>query len=220
MNRKTIIFDMDGTLYEFNGDSFKNSGLYDVVIENTINYISNNIKKTKEESRRILESILKKYGTSISVGLEKELGFDRYDYFNKAWDVNAREYVQGDLEIRSLLLELRKDFNFILLSDAPRIWIEKVLECLDVQDIFGEDIFSGEGNVRKEFGNAFEEILKKFSIESSSCIVIGDQEDTDIVPAKKIGMKTVYVGDRRSDVADHSMNNIFELRSIIKKLDE
>ena len=93
-HKKTIIFDMDGTLYKFKGDSFRNSGLYGVVIENTVSYICNKLGKTKLEAQEVLDAILKKYGNSISIGLENEFKIDRYDYFNSVWNINAKKYVK------------------------------------------------------------------------------------------------------------------------------
>lgn len=211
-NKKIIIFDMDGTLYKFKGDSFKNSGLYDIVIENTLLYISNKLKKSEPEAKEILELVFEKYGNSISIGLEKEFKIDRHDYFDFAWNIEAKNYVQFDSSLKPFLLSLENNFDLALLSDAPKIWVHTVLDYLGVKEIFKNNIFSGEGNVRKEFGNAFEEICKIMNIEAHRCIAVGDQEETDIIPAKKIGMKTVFVGENKSNISDYTIDNIFGLK--------
>jgi len=205
---------MDGTLYEFKRGSFKRSGLYGAVINKTLLYISKQLKKTKIEAREILDLIMNKYGNSISIGLEKEFHIDRYDYFNFAWDIEAEKYVRFNEDIKSLLNNLKKNYNIVLLSDAPVIWINRVLEHLRIKDIFENRIFSGEGDARKELSNAFEEILKKINTKPCDCIVVGDQVNTDIVPAKKVGARTVYIGKRKNKYADYTIKTIFELKSI------
>ena len=209
---------MDGTLYKFKGDSFRNSGLYGVVIENTVSYICNKLGKTKLEAQEVLDAILKKYGNSISIGLENEFKIDRYDYFNSVWNINAKKYVKFDSTISAFLLELQKNFDLVLLSDAPVIWISRVLDYLGIMEIFKNNIFSGEGDARKEFGNAFEKICKTMNIKVNRCIVIGDQEETDIIPAKKIGMKAVFIGKSKNSIADYTINNIHELKKLVNKL--
>lgn len=209
---------MDGTLYKFKGGSLKDSGFYNVIIENTLLYILKRLKKTRTEARKILDFILGKYGDSISIGLEKEFEINRYDYFGFAWNVDVKDHVRFNSGIKPFLLNIKDNFNLVLLSDAPRIWVNKVLEQLEVGEIFEDCIFSGEGDARKEFGNGFNEIIKTLGVDANECIVVGDQEDTDIIPAKKIGMKTIYVGENKSNIADYSIDNIFALSDIINKL--
>ena len=205
---------MDGTLYELQGGSFKASGLFNVIVSKTVLYIERNLDKTTEEAKEILKKIFEQYGNSISIGLEKEFNIDRHVYFNFVWDIDAEKHVQLCKDIFPLLQELKKQYRLVLVSDAPRIWVNNVLQYLGVSEIFGEDIFSGEGDVRKEFNNAFLEIAKKIGVEPRECVVIGDQEETDIVPANKVGMKTVFIGDQISSCADYSIKSLLELSKI------
>lgn len=215
-NKQTIILDMDGTLYQFRGGSFRSSGLYEVVRKNVIIHISNKLNKPDVESREILNSIVEKYGDSISTGLEKDFGLDRYDYFNFVWNIDALNFVAFDPKLKKLLINLKKSYNLVLLSDAPRIWIDKVLDCFGITDIFEKQIFSGGGDIRKEFGNGFDRRIEIIGIKPTECISVGDQEHTDILPAKKLGMTTIFVGKNKSETADYSIKNIFQLKKILK----
>jgi HAD superfamily hydrolase (TIGR01549 family) len=217
-NNKTIIFDLDGTLYKLKGGSFQSSGLHNTVIKNSYSYISKQLNKSNTESQEILDFIFEKYGNSISIGLEKEFKINRFDYFNSVWDIEAKNYVEFDPKLEGFLIGLKNNFNLVLLSDAPRIWINKVLQHLNIEKIFENSIYSGEGDVRKELNNAFEELIKKLDIKESECIVIGDQEDTDILPAKQLGIKTIYISKNKSHIADHTIDNIFKLKDILKNL--
>jgi len=194
MKKKLIIFDLDGTLYELRGGTYKKSTLRKRVLRNARDFIADRSGETKKNAQSILEEIQKKYGEEISIGLEKEHGLDRYDYFNTVWDIPARTVVRKTTATRKALMALKGKYRLALVSDAPKVWINNVLKELKVKDLFSNNIYSGEGNRRKGFGNAFNRIIKDYKISPKDCIAVGDQENTDIIPAKKLGMLTVYVG--------------------------
>lgn len=215
--KKLIIFDLDGTLYKLKGGSFKKFGIYKKVLENTENYIAGKLNKTKKEARLILKKILKEYGESISIGLEEKFKIDRYIYFNAVWNISAKEYIKINSVLRLQLIAIKNNFDLALVSDAPRIWIKNVLKELKIEDIFiDNNIFSGEGDTRKEFGNAFNKIIKTLNIKPEYCIAVGDQEKTDIIPAKKIGMTTILISKKnKSKIADYIIQDISELKNIL-----
>lgn len=159
----------------------------------------------------MLDEILKKYGEGISIGLEKEFGFNRYDYFSVAWNIDPKDFIEENPHLRSFLINLNKNFDFVLLSDAPRVWIDAILKHFNITNMFQNNIFSGESDIRKSHNNAFEGICKKINIKLNKCISVGDQEKTDIMPAKILGMTTVYVGEENDTNADYAIKNIFDL---------
>jgi len=218
--KQTIILDMDGTIYQFNGGSFRESGIYTYIRKNSIDFISNKLDKNILEAENIFENILETHGSTLglSVGLEREFGLNRFEYFDFAWNLNAGEFVAANLEIKPLLFRLQQEYDLVLLSDAPRVWVNNVLEYFDIRTFFGNNIFSGEGDIRKEYDNAFQNLINKVGVAPTCCISVGDQEKTDISPAKKLGMKTVFVGKDDSSVADFSISCLNELELKLKEL--
>jgi len=221
--KKLIILDLDGTLYSLKNGSFKKSGIYDAIIENTKQYIKQKLRVDDEAADLIIKKIVKDFGDSISIGLEKRYGFDRHTYFNYAWDLPADKYISynRDINLRRILLKLKKKFKLAVLSDAPLIWINKVLKELLIKNIFNKEyLFSGEGDIRKEFNNAFQAIIKKIKIKPSRCVVFGDQLETDIMPAKKVGMKTVYIGNKKEAlfIADYVIKSINDIEQALKAI--
>ncbi len=218
--KKTIIFDLDGTLYNFKEGSIKKSGLYKKILENTKKYIIKKFGKSEKEAKVLLEKILKEYGENISIALEKKFGINRYDYFSTVWDIPAKDYINAkNHKLRKILLEIQNDFDLLLLSDAPKIWIEKVLKELKINDIFESRILSGEGDTRKIFNNVFEKVIKNLKVKPKDCIVVGDQVETDIIPAKKIGIKTIFINQNKNcALADYSIKNILEIKKALKNI--
>ena len=108
-NRKElIIFDLDGTLYELRGGSYEKSPLRRTVLKNAEKYIALKLSLGASEARQTLKNIQKQYGEQISIGLEKELGIDRYDYFNIVWDIATHSIVKKTRSPRRILLILQK----------------------------------------------------------------------------------------------------------------
>ena len=214
--KKLIIFDMDGTLYSFKEGSFAKSKLKKEILKNALIYIKEHLSKSNTEAIYIMKQINKKYGENISLALEKEYGIDRYDYFNKVWNISAKKFINKNSSLRDLLLKINGNYDYILVSDAPRIWVNNVLEELEIYDLFEGKIYSGEGNQRKSFGNFFQYVADKLGYDAINCIVIGDQENTDIIPAKKNGMNAILIMDRaKFTQADFVLNNILDLKNIL-----
>lgn len=215
-NIKTIFFDLDGTLYKMKGGSFHESVLKRYILENAVAFIALRLKKKKSEASEILNNIIKKYGESISIGLEKEFGLDRYDYFKAAWDVPANLVIYRERNLRKNLLALNKSYRLVLISDAPLVWSKNVLVELNIYDIFKDNIFSGESNVRKGFKTAFPNVIKLLKLKAAECLSVGDQEHSDILPAKELGIKTVFISQTKVSVlADYNIKTIKELTDLL-----
>jgi len=214
----TIFFDLDGTLYELPGGSYSKSPLKRYVLNNARDYIASKLNKTKTEATLILQKILKKYKEEISLGVEKELNLDRNDYFQTVWNIPARPVVIKERNLRKNLLALKKYYRLVIISDAPLIWVKNVLEELNIYDIFRDNIFSGESNNRKGLQTAFPRVIKFLRLKSRECISVGDQENSDIIPAKKIGLKTIFISQsKKSDIADFNVRSISELSKLLLK---
>ncbi len=216
MKKKLLIFDLDGTLYELEGGSYNNSLLKKTVLANAKKYLINKLEIEESEAQKKLDSIINNYDENISLGFEKKFNLDRYDYFNVVWNISANNIVKSDYDLHELLNPLTSNYNFALVSDAADIWINNVLEELKIKDLFVNNIFSGEGNRRKGFGNAFKNIITNLNIKPENCISIGDQEYSDIIPAQELGMKTIFVHPtKKSEKADVNIKSIKELPQVI-----
>ena len=217
MNKKVLIFDLDGTLYQLQGGSYEKSILKTKIQNNAKKFISKRLGVNMTDSSKILTRIENEYGEKISIGLEIEFNLNRYDYFNFVWDISTHNIVKKNTNLKKILLTLNKKYIFVLLSDAPKIWIENVLKKLNIYDSFSKNIFSGESEFRKGFNNGFTNVLNKMNLKSIDCISIGDQEKTDIIPAKKLGIKTIYINQtKKSKVADISIKSINDILDVLE----
>ena len=71
----------------------------------------------------------------------------------------------------------------------------------------------------------FEHVLKLLNVSADESLMVGDWPERDVIGAKQIGMKTAFAryGDafgKKESGADYDLNDISELVSIIKKVNQ
>ncbi|HUD44883.1 MAG TPA: HAD family hydrolase [Patescibacteria group bacterium] len=210
-----FIFDMDGTLYEFDDNSegkFAKSLFYKDLYKNVLIYFQNNFKLTRSQATEEFERIDKKYSGEISMGLVNEYNIDRLDYFNQTWDLNPEIYIKKNAELPKILSRFR---HCVLLTAAPKIWADKVLSHLEI-NLFFERMYTGETDIRKPNPMVFKQIENYLRISPSNIFSIGDQEYSDILPAKSLGMKTIRIGRDVTSKADYQVSNISEVINLLR----
>jgi len=217
--KKLIIFDLDGTLYQLRGGSYGRSLLRQAVLYNAQKFIACHLNITQTKAGKILNTLQKKYGEDISIALEKEYAINRNDYFKIVWNIPAKGIIKIGFNAQFMLRSLKKKCKIILVSEAPLIWIIHVLQELKIQNFFRGSIFSGEGDNRKRSGNVFKQVMEKFNMRPVDCISVGDQEKTDIIPAQKIGMQTIFLSQyKKSHFATFNVKNIPNLERKLLQL--
>ena len=85
-------------------------------------------------------------------------------------------------------------------------------------------IASAEEGIAKPDKRIFEIALNRANCEPAQSIMIGDRIDNDIVPAKKLGMRTIWIKrgfyrywniTREEEKADYEVNNLMEIFDFI-----
>ncbi len=189
---RLLIFDMDGTLYKFNGNGFYGSTFWDEIKQRCSDFLSRKLTISKPDAEVLRDNINSTFNGDISLGVEKQFGINRYEYFGNVWNIDAEKYLKKDNTLRCLLESLPQ--RKVVLTTAPRVWAAKVLKTLGIDDLF-DDAFTGEGDIRKPNTAAFTQILEKYEPEPGRAMSIGDQVETDIKPAKQLGMQVFEVND-------------------------
>ncbi|MBV6647174.1 MAG: HAD-IIIA family hydrolase [Cyclobacteriaceae bacterium] len=67
---------------------------------------------------------------------------------------------------------------------------------------------------RKPGSLLFEKAIAKFNIDPGLSWMIGDKE-RDILPAKKLGIRTILVSGQRLSVADHQLTEVVDIPKIV-----
>lgn len=211
-----IIFDMDGTLYGFEGsgknDSFYATKFYDEVKERGIGFLSEKLHISKEEAGKVRNAVFQKYKGEVSIGLEKEYGIARAEYFGNAWGIDAGKYMERNPELKEMLSELK--LKKAILTVAPDVWVRNVLAQLGIADLF-DGVWAGDGDIRKPAKEAYLQVTRAMEVEPSKAIMVED-EPKFLKPAKELGMTTVLVGNVKEDYVDYNVDSIYAIPVLLK----
>lgn len=213
------ILDMDGTVYTFRGaenNSFAKSEFYGTIKSNAYRFLAETLGLSENEAIAEFNRIKDTYDGEISLGVENEYqekyGIDRYTYFRATWDMDPTEYVETDGDVREAINMLQG--RMALLTAAPKIWASRVLEHLKIDDLF-TNVYTGEPDVRKPNPEIFRKIATDLNVDPTRVVSVGDQEYSDITPAKSIGMKGIIVGKEQLS-ADYRIDSIQQLQPLLK----
>lgn len=204
---KGAIFDMDGCLYAFAGGapSFSRSPFGERVRQNITKFFQEQLGYAPDRSLEAYRTFQRKYDGEVSLGVEKEHGIPRARYFATTWDLQPSEFITHDPRLSQVIgnLSIRRG----VLSSAPKIWVDRTLKHLGVDRDF-DPIYTGELRIRKPQPAAFRQFMKAWKLQAAQIIAIGDQEETDILPAQSIGMRTMRIGRDVKTKADFAAHDI------------
>ena len=140
-------------------------------------------------------------------------------YFQNTWGaINPEEIIlQPQINPATLdsLLEITP--RLALLSNAPRAWINNVLEHLGVSNYFNGSIWTGESSIRKPLPKSYLQIAKAMNVKIEEIIMIGDEEKNDIIIPKQLGMTTVRINPyQKETIADYQIMDINRLLDVLR----
>ena len=121
------------------------------------------------------------------------------------------------------LKKLSKKYKIGVIANQS-LGTEKRLENFGILKYIDLVIASAEEGVAKPDKRIFEIALERSNCAPANAVMIGDRIDNDIVPAKMLGMKTIWIKQgfgkywkitSESEKADHVVNNLTEICNIL-----
>lgn len=212
MQTTKFIFDLDGTLYRFKGsDTFAASPFYADIKRNIFSFLEAEGGIPADQIQKTYARWKKEYGGHVSLAVERELGIDRERYFRETWNVDPAAYIVPSDEPRRVLEQLQG--RFAILTEAPRVWAEAALRFLNVFDLVGDALFTGDPDVRKPAPEAFARVGAFLNVPFDTIYSVGDQEESDVLAPRSIGMRAVRIGGDKT-VADYQISNVSDLPTL------
>lgn len=197
--RSVYIFDMDGTLYRLDGPNggYKGSTLEGQVYQNAVAFIAQREPCQRDMALEIYETGIRD-PIGLSQFLANRYGITRSEYFASVWNIDPTGIVQQYEIPAQTIRALKQNANrkLVLLTSAPAVWTNRVLEMIGFSDAF-ERIYTGE-----QYGTK-DEVFRIFAgrYRPENVMSIGDQKNTDILPAARYGFRTFQVA-APADVAN------------------
>lgn len=202
---KLVGFDLDDCLFD-------STGLSDRARIKGINaMIDLGLKIDRQNAIKMITEVVKEYGSNSS---------NHYNYFirryNRLEDHKEKipyslqfKYISAAVmayhkekidsiklydDVKPCLIKLReKGLKSAIISDGlPIKQYEKILR-LGIDDLIDLTTISDEIGIRKPNPKLFEFCLKKFNIEGTETIYIGDRLEKDIIPAKLCNIHSILI---------------------------
>jgi len=197
------LFDLDNTLYP------RDSGLWDAIGHRINLYMIERLSMLPEEVAARRERYLSAFGTTLNA-LRHYHGTDPDDFLSFVHDLPIRSYLHRDPDLDGMLRRLT--MVKVIFTNADAQHARRVLSCLGVANHFDRiiDIHALEF-INKPDPRAYSKALEFVSAQANECVLVEDSIQ-NIVPARRLGMTTVLVGDGVStNAADYQVPRIIDL---------
>ena len=180
---KNFIFDCDGVLYD------DLEGVFGQVSKRMTEYISQKLDLSLEKAKELQTNYFHKYNTSLN-GLMIHHDINPQEFLKYVHDINL-DFLKKDLKLRKELLELKtKKFVF---TNGSHEHASNITKTLGISDLFDSFFDITDCNfIPKPSIEPYKKLIDKFNIKPSETVFIEDIA-INLEPAKKLGMKTVWL---------------------------
>ncbi len=212
-NIKNFVFDLDGTLYN------DLEAVFGQVSKRMTKYISEKLNLDLKKAKELQTNYFHKYNTSLN-GLMKHHDIDPSEFLRYVHDINL-DFMNKDLVLREELLKLGgKKYIF---TNGSHDHVTNITKHLGIYDLFDGAFDITDCNfIPKPAVEPYKKLIGKFNIDPNETVFIEDIAK-NLEPAKKLGMKTVwlinneYWGKKDSD-KDFIDLKIKNLSSFLKEI--
>lgn len=106
----------------------------------------------------------------------------------------SRRYIRLYPQVRPMLLEMRKQGKqCYLLTNAQEVFTMPELLLLNIADLFHGIVISSSQECAKPDPHFFEVVHKRYQLDPSKTIMVGNDPRTDIAGANTYGIASVYI---------------------------
>ena len=204
---KNYIFDLYGTLVDIHTEEQKDSlwealaGFYGehgaIYTKEELKQTYENLVKEKEATysheaypevqlELVFQAMFLKKGIFADLSLSIEAG--------RKFRTLSTEYIRLYDGAKQLLQSLREQKKGVyLLSNAQEIFTMPELEQLGIKELFDGIFISSTKGCKKPEQKFFEMLFEQYDLEKDTCLMIGNDENTDIFGANQVGIDSFYI---------------------------
>lgn len=205
---KTIIFDLDGTLYP------RTSSLYQSMSASIRRWFQNQLRMNDSDFGNYFEQMKLAYPSPLEA--IQVLGFSVDSFHSEVFGgLHPKQHLAPDQKLRLMLNSLPVEKFIVTLASHEHV--VNVLKALDVESCFSDIIVPGSGwDTTSKFG-AYEVVRKQGGWKTEDVYIVGDDIRIDLMEACAAGYRciSVFGGAQWPDV--ERIESIYELETIIRK---
>ncbi|WP_314083830.1 HAD family hydrolase [uncultured Gemella sp.] len=227
---KNLIFDLDNTLYDFSKIwKISNKLVFEYLEYDKLTTYEEYFKLYKSVNNKLVKEVLKgnlkiielrnkrlmltleQFGLNLTV---EDCNF----YYEKQFEY-ILESIAPDEEVNLKIRQLQEKYNMIVLTNGKSYEQRMKLKKLGLENIFKLYI-SGETHISKPKDKAFINVLESEGLLADETMMIGDSLHHDILPAKKLGLKTCLVEKKWHFDDELQAYSGYKVKNIKQFLDE
>lgn len=206
--KKIWIFDLDDTLHN------ASAHIFPVMNRAMTQYIMDHLDLDEKNAHALRQHYWRIYGATLK-GLVRHHNTDPYHFLEETHQLeNLREMVIQVKRLRHTLQSL--DGRKLVFTNAPRSYALRVLDILDIEDIF-ELVFSVESTKfhAKPSIRGFRKLLQAIKAKAEDCIMLEDSLPA-LMTAKRLGMKTIWISKKlhKPNYVDYRLPSVLALTHI------
>lgn len=201
---KVLVWDLDGTLYQ------EKPALKKEIYQHVLSLISQKKNINLQQAGKLYDQLHQKLKSSTLVladcGIEKKIILE-----GEWFSLPQLKYLDEDPRISRLFSKLSK-FKHIMLTNSNFNSMKLKLKKLALDQNCFEKIFTVGNDYKMIKPNllAFKAVVQYTKMKPYQHLFIGDSEDKEMIPAKKLGMHTCFVWGE-SKLADISLPRVWDI---------
>ncbi len=181
----TWVFDLDNTLHNASPHIFPH------INRSMTAYLQRHLQLTEEDAGKLRAHYWRSYGATL-LGMMRHHGTDPEHFLRETHafpDLSGMVVYERGLAAMLRRLPGRK----LVLSNAPRAYALAVLQMMGVEGQFDAlHCIESTGYQPKPSRAAFHSLLRAHKLIASRCVMVEDSRE-NLRPAKRLGMKTVWI---------------------------
>lgn len=211
---KAILFDFWGTLVE-NGvrspiKQVKHLLNIDVPFSEYVVRMERAMMTSRHATLKdAFSNVCKEFSKECSEDLLEQL----IGMWNKSWML-AEPYQ----EVEEVLKDLKEKYTFILISNTDSFSIDNVLDKFSLSGHFQKIFLSYEMGILKGEKNFLQQVLTETGLRIEDCVLVGDSIQSDMMAAKRLGMKAILIDRRNSRDFQPKVKNLKELKEVLQNI--
>ncbi|MBU0618903.1 HAD family hydrolase [Patescibacteria group bacterium] len=205
---KVLVWDLDGTLYK---NTLTLSG---AIHANAIKAVKKANSLSDEEAEQLFQQTYKQLASSTQTMIH--CGVDRAYALSGKWYAEVQlKHLQHNQRLINMFDRL-KPWRHIINTNGANLVTQKKLRLLGLSaDIFAKIFTNADmfGKLKPDL-MPFKAMLDYTGLSAEQHLMIGDRPETDLLPAKKLGMKTCLVWGESAE-ADVSVKTVYEVSDLL-----
>jgi len=191
---KAVLFDADNTLFPIRENAkecdyealklFEDEGADHKQVLVAFYEILEKVRKLDDPDKRFrtysYSLLAKKFGISKDVALSAERKFRELMLSRIAPYPAARRFIEK--------LQKHYSVKLAVVTCAEREWALEKLEAAGLMDFFEVIVTTSETKKMKPHSSYYTLACKQLKLKPQDCVMIGDSEEHDLAPARKVGM--------------------------------